>query len=78
MAKRRRAAPSAWPELVAALGDSFAPAFEEYARQKPRRTVAPAGRARWDAVGFALYLRRSGMLPGGFRGALLRARLHRS
>jgi hypothetical protein len=75
IAKRRRAVRRAWPELAAALGDGFATAFDEYARATPRRTEPPAGRARSDAVDFALHLSRRGRLPAGLRGALLRARL---
>jgi hypothetical protein len=75
IAKRRRVAQRAWPELAAALGDTFAPAFEEYARATPRRTRPASDRARPDAVEFALHLSRRGLLPTGFRGTLLRARL---
>jgi hypothetical protein len=74
IAKRRRVAQRAWPELAAALGEGFATAFDEYARATPRRTEA-TGRARSDAVDFALHLSRRGLLPAGFRAALLRARL---
>jgi hypothetical protein len=77
IAKRRRVAQRAWPELAAALGDEFAPAFEEYARAIPRRSGPAVGPARSDAVDFALHLSRRGLLPAGFRGALLRARLRR-
>ena len=78
IAKRRRVAQRAWPELAAALGDAFAPAFDEYARATPRGTTPSSGQVRSDAVDFALYLSRRGLLPRGFRVALLRARLRRA
>jgi hypothetical protein len=75
IAKRRRTAQRAWPELAAALGNAFVPAFEDYARATPRRTADRWNRTRSDAVGFAAHLRRAGLLPRGFRMALLRAQL---
>ena len=77
IAKRRSVAQRAWPELAAALADAFTPAFEEYARANPRRTASSAHPARSDAVSFGVHLSRKGLLPAGFRGALLRARLRR-
>jgi uncharacterized protein len=77
IAKRRRVAQRAWPELAAALREGFAPAFDEYARTTPRRTRPASGAARSDAVEFALHLSGRGLLPAGFRWALLRARMRR-
>jgi hypothetical protein len=74
LAKRRRVAQRAWPELAGALGPDFGAAFDDYALANPRRATA-SGRA--DAVAFAEHLRSTGRLPAGFRVALLRARLRR-
>ena len=68
IAKRRRVAQRSWPELAAALGDRFAPAFESWARDAPRRT----GQTLPDAVGFGVHLRRQGLLPRGTRLELIR------
>jgi hypothetical protein len=61
VAKRRRVARRAWPELAAALGDRFEPDFDAWARQAPKRT----GETLPDAVRFGRHLRRQGLLPRG-------------
>jgi hypothetical protein len=68
IAKRRRVVQRAWPELAAALGDDFGPAFESWARENPRRT----GESQPDAVSFGVHLRRQGLLPRGLRLELVR------
>ena len=54
--KRARSAARVRPELAAALGAEFGPAFHRYAGAHP----GPPNCAQADAVQFARYLRRSG------------------
>jgi hypothetical protein len=59
-AKRRRVVAGLDPELPARLGDRFAPLFDEYARENPRRD---GGTSREDAATFARWLTERDELP---------------
>lgn len=59
LAKRRRVVAQLDPETAAELESGYAPLFDEYARENPRRVDS---RARDDAVAFRAWLVARGLL----------------
>ena len=68
LSKRRRWVQRMWPRLAAALGDSFRPRFEDWAREHPMELEASA---LADGRRFAETLLASGAFPEEARGELL-------
>jgi len=68
LSKRRRWVQRMWPRLAAALGDSFRPRFEDWAREHPMELEASA---LADGRRFAETLLASGAFPEEAREELL-------